>query len=271
MIANAITTIGPVTGNGVTQGDRIHVELDPVAMLAAYARHRRRFAAEVRSLDEAALAVQSRCSEWSVADVLRHGCDVDGWMRAIWAGNAPPFTSFDPRTTPKEFVRAGRSIPDTEVRDRYVASAETMAGDVGTSGAERWGLTSISPLGFVPWWQSALHVFYDSWVHERDALVPLGATIPVVGDEAMSVLAYSLAVAGTLITEPTDTTIAGVHLVTGEGPPIATPVTTGAETDDDVASIIDALSGRGIVEDALAGTDPDVIHRVGALARFLRP
>jgi hypothetical protein len=85
------------------------------------------------------------------------------------------------------------------------------------------------------------------------------------------VLAYSLAVAGTLITEPTDTFIAGVHLITGEGPAIATPATTGADTDGDVASIIDALSGRGIVEDALAGTDPDVVHRVGALARRLQP
>src|SRR5207244_283905 len=104
---------------------------------------------------------------------------------------------------------------------------ETMAGDVGSSGAERWGLTSISPLGFVPWWQSALHVFYDSWVHERDALMPLGAAIPVVGDEAVPVLTYSLAVPGTLITEPTDTSIAGVHLITGEGSPVARPVTTG--------------------------------------------
>jgi uncharacterized protein (TIGR03083 family) len=266
-----ITTIGDVAGTDIPQGDRINVDLDPAATLAAYARHRRRFALEVGSLDEAALAVQSRCSEWSVADVLRHGCDVDGWMRAIWAGEALPFTSFDPRTTPKEFVLAGRVIPDAEVRDRYAASAETMAADVGTSGSERWGLTSISPLGFVPWWQSALHVFYDSWVHERDALLPLGAAIPVVADEAVPILAYSLAVAGTLIKEPTDTFIAGVHLMTGEGPAIATPVTTGADTDGDVASIIDALSGRGIVEDALAGTDPDVVHRVGALARWLQP
>ena len=252
----------------VPQGDQIHVDLDPAATLAAYARHRRRFAGEVASLDHAALAVQSRCSEWSVADVLRHGCDVDGWMQAIWAGEAPPFARFDPRTTPKEFVLAGRAVPDAEVRDRYVASAEIMAADVGTSGAERWGLTSISPLGFVPWWQSALHIFYDSWVHERDALLPLGAAIPLVADEAVPVLAYSLAVAGTMITEPTDAVVAGVQLVTGEPPPVVTPSTSGADTD--MATIIDALSGRGMVEDALPGTDPDVAHSLGALARMLQ-
>ena len=257
-----------MAGSDIPQGDQIHVDLDPAATLAAYARHRRRFGAEVGSLSGAALAVQSRCSEWSVGDVLRHGCDVDGWMRAIWAGEAPPFTRFDPRTTPNEFVMASRAIPDAEVRDRYIVSAETMAADVGSSGAERWGLTSISPLGFVPWWQSALHVFYDSWVHERDALLPLGAAIPVVADEAVPVLAYSLAVAGTLIREPTDAVIAGVHLITGERPAIATPVTP--DTDADMATIIDALSGRGIVEDALAGTNPDVVLRLGALARMLQ-
>ena len=254
------------------QGDLIHVDLDPAAMLAAYAHHRRRFAAEVGSLDEAALAVQSRCSEWSVADVLRHGCDVDGWMRAIWAGDALPFTSFDPRTTPREFVLAARAIPDAEVRDRYVASAEVMAADVGSSGVERWGETSISPLGFVPWWQSALHVFYDSWVHERDALLPLDEAVPVVADEAVPVLAYCLAVAGTLITEPTDAFVAGVHVIAGARPAIATPVTAGADPDPagDIAAAVDALSGRGAVEDALAGTDPDVVDRLGALARRLQ-
>ena len=263
-----------MAGIDIPQGDRINVDLDPATTLAAYARHRRRFALEVGSLDEAALAVQSRCSEWSVADVLRHGCDVDGWMRAIWAGEALPFTSFDPRTTPEEFVLAGRASPDAEVRDRYAASAETMAADVGTSGSERWGLTSISPLGFVPWWQSALHVFYDSWVHERDALLPLGVSIPVVADEAVPVLAYSLAVAGTLIHEPTDAVVAGVHLVTGERPPVAAPVTldTDTDTDDDdgTATIIDALSGRGVLGNALAGTEPGVVHRLGALARMLQ-
>jgi uncharacterized protein (TIGR03083 family) len=259
-----------VTDSSVPQGDKIHVHLDPTATLAAYARHRRRFAAEVKSLDEAALAVQSRCSKWTVADVLRHGCDVDGWMQAIWAGGAPPFTSFDPLVTPHEFVIAGRAIPDVDVRARYVVSAETMAAEVGGSGAERWGMPSISPVGFVPWWLSALHIFYDSWVHERDVLLPLGVVAPIETDEAVPVLAYSLALVGTLVREPIDTVIADVHLRTGEGPAIATPATAVADTDADAGAIIDALSGRGAVEDALPGTDPDVVHRLGVLARIFQ-
>ena len=253
----------------VPQGDQIHIDVDPTATLAAYAQHRRRFAAQVASLDEAALGEQSRCSLWSVADVLRHCRDVDGWMQALWSGGRPPFTTFDPITTPHEFVLAGRSIPDTEARDRYVVSAESMAADVGSSGPERWGLTSVSPLGFVPWWLSALHVFFDSWIHERDVLLPLGMPTPVEGSETLPVLAYSLAIVGTLINEPTDVVVAGVHVVTGDAPARATPIANAVGTN--AAEIIDALLGRGDVAEALADMDPEIVDRFGTLARIFSP
>lgn len=254
-----------MAGTTVPQAEQIHVELDPASTLAAYARHRRRFAVEVKELDETALAAQSRCSKWSVADVLRHGRDVDAWMQALWSGERPPFTSFDPLVTPHEFVVAGRAMSDTDARDRYVESAETMAADVGNSGPDRWGLRSVSPLGFVPWWLSALHVFYDSWVHERDALLPLGLEVTVADDESMPILAYSLALAGTLVDGSSDAVIAGVRLVTGDGPPTVTPV---AAAGREPAPVIDALSGRGDIEQALAGLDPDLVYRLGALSRL---
>lgn len=253
----------------VPQGDQIHVDVDPAATLAAYAQHRRRFAAEVASLDEAALAAQSRCALWSVADVLRHCRDVDDWMQALWSGGRPPFSSFDPIITPHEFVVAGRSVSDLEARDRYISSSEMMAADVRASTPERWGLRSVSPVGFVPWWLSALHVFFDSWIHERDVFVPLGLSVPVEESEALPVLAYSFAIVGTLIKEPTDVVVAGVRIVIGDPPVKATPVGTGA--GHNVASIIDALLGRGSVEETLADTDPVIVNRFGALARIFSP
>ncbi len=250
----------------VPQSDQLQVDLDPAATLAAHAAHRRRFAAEVASLDAASLATQSRCALWSVADVLRHLGDVDGWMHAIWSGGRPPFTTFDPILTPHEFVVAGRSIPDLEARDRFVASSETMAAEVERSGPERWGLRSVSPVGFVPWWLSALHVFFDSWIHERDVLLPLGIAVPVEPSEALPVLAYSFAIVGTLITDPTDVVLAGVRVVTGDGPSRATPVSSGL--DAQAAEVIDALLGRGALDEPLAGNDPEVVRRFGSLARI---
>lgn len=257
----------------VPQADHIKVDVDPAAVLAAYAGHRRRFADEVISLTDADLATPSRCSKWTVADVLRHGCDVDAWMQAIWTGGPLPFTSFDPRITPHDSVVEGRALPDAAVRDRYVASARVMADDVGSSGPDRWGLPSLCPAGAVPWWMSALHVFYDSWVHERDALVPLGRSVPVVPEETAPVLAWVVSLIGHVGTDPLEVEVSGVHAVLRDGV-VSTSAAGSAGGNDtprsaaDVAAIIDAVSGRGSVDEALAGYDPAVVHRLSALARF---
>lgn len=249
----------------IPQADHIKVDLDPADALAAYARHRRRFADEVRSLSDADLAAPSRCAKWTVADVLRHGCDVDSWMQAIWSGGPLPFTSFDPRTTPHDSVVEGRALPDAEVRDRYIASALVMADDVAGSDASRWGLPSVCPAGFVPWWMSALHVFFDSWVHERDALLPIGRTVPAEPEETAPVLAWVLNLVGHNSSEALDAEVGGVHVVRHDGVVSTSP---GKGDGRDVAAIIDAVSGRGSVEEALAGRDPAVVHRLGAMARF---
>lgn len=290
--AGRVHRLGPMSVDAVPQADTIHIHLDPAETLAAYARHRRRFASEVASLAEDALATRSRCTKWSVADVLRHCADVDDWMTALWSGGPPPFTSFDPNTTPHEFVLVGRSMSDVDARDRYVASAEKLAADVGSSGPQRWGQRSVSPVGFVPWWLSALHVFFDSWLHERDVLLPLGIEPPVVPDEAIPVLAYTLAIAGTIVAEPTDAVIAGVRVVAGQPgdaqddtpgfspvadtagvsrlQPVTVTVVRPPPEDVDVGIVIDALGGRAPVDDAFPGIDRDVVERLSKLGRLLR-
>src|SRR3954447_22875519 len=96
------------TLGAVPQADQMHVDLDPAVVVRAYAQHRRRFASSVSTITVDDLGTPSRCNKWSVAHVLRHGCDVDEWMRKIWAG-ALPFAAFDPRVTPHESVVEGRS------------------------------------------------------------------------------------------------------------------------------------------------------------------
>jgi uncharacterized protein (TIGR03083 family) len=256
--------------SAVPQAEQLRVEIDPAPIFVAHAAHRRRFAEEVASLDEAALATPSRCHKWSVADVLRHLNDVDGWMWDIWAGRPPPLTGgFDPNTTPDEFVVAGRCIPDMEVRDRFVESSAKMAADVEGSGPERWGDPAISPLGFVPWWLSALHVFFDSWLHERDCFVPLGVDVPVVEREATPVLAYILGLVGTFGSAELDAEVEGFRVQAGTAPVVVTAV--GAPRGGvDLGALNDALAGRGDVE-VLRGAFPCNADRLGALARFLTP
>ena len=262
----------------VPQSDHFRIGIDPAEVTAAYASHRRRFAATVARLDERTLAAQSRCSAWSVADVLRHGCDVDQWMQKIWAGELPFSGTFDPRVTPNESVLESRAIADTEIRDRYVASAEAMAADVEGSGPERGAPPSLTPAGAVPWWQGLLHALFDSWVHERDVLLPLGLPADARDDEVDVVLGYSLAIvphAARLLDrhQPVDAIVCGYHVTATDGPVLvqrtsgeageaAVPVLTG-----DRPTVIDALSGRGALDDALTG-DAEVVERLGVLGRY---
>jgi uncharacterized protein (TIGR03083 family) len=252
----------------VPQAEQIHLDLDPAATLRAYASHRRRFAREAAALDRRALAQQSRCGRWSVADVLRHCADVDDWMRALWSGGPPPFTSFDANVTPHEFVMAGRSLSDEEARERYASSTAEMVSDIEASDYSRWSAPGVSPLGAVPWWVSVMHVFYDSWLHERDALLPLGIEPPVESGEVIPVLTYSLALAGSFVRTPMEIVVGGVRVVAGSSPVRATPLGQ-ADPDPSTAPVIDALSGRGSLEEALPDLDPAAVHDLGALGRYL--
>jgi uncharacterized protein (TIGR03083 family) len=274
MLARSVVTLRAVKVEDVPQAEHVSVHLDPADVMTAFAGHRRRFASEMATLDADALASPSRCTEWSNADVMRHLFDVDGWMRALWSGQPPPFTSFDPNTTPHEFVVAGRSAPDGTVRDRYVESCEQMAKDVEASGPERFGEPSISPLGFVPWWLSVLHIFWDSWLHERDILLPLGRTPPEKPDELAPVFTYALTLAGRLTKDEIDVEVAGVRVVTSPtetgrailegGAVTVTPVVP----EDAVAPLIDALAGRGDADEALARFDDATRDRLLGLARL---
>ena len=259
----------------VPQIDLIHVEVDPGAMLRGFAQHRRRFADAVASLDDDALGHATRCSEWSVADVLRHGCDTDEWFNA---GAAAAFLDpdFDAVTTPNELVVAQRAMPDAQARDRFVASSYEKASDLDASGNDRWSDPGVSPvqplfervgvtIGDVPWWLGTLHHFLDSFVHERDVLIPLGIEPPQNAEETVPVLTYILAVSGVAAFGPIDATIGGIRVFCGEGPVVATP----AEPHAEVAPIIDALTGRGTLQDVVDGVDEDTVRKLSRVGRFL--
>jgi uncharacterized protein (TIGR03083 family) len=262
----------------VPQTDRFRVEVDPTAMLRAFARHRRRFADAVASLDDEALAHTTRCTEWSVADVLRHCCDVDEWFRAGAAGDPTPFldASFDAITTPQEHVVAQRTAPDAQARDRFVESSYAVASAVDASDNDRWAAPAASPIenlfdrvgisiGRVPWWLARQHHFLDSLVHERDVMIPLGTEPPQNADETVPLLTHILALCGVAAFGPIDVTVAGVRVLCADGPVVATPV----EPRPDVAPVIDALTGRANLQDVVDGLDDDAVHRLSRVGRFL--
>jgi len=264
-----------VDGRDTPQPDHFRFLFDPRQTLTLLAGHRRRFGNAVAALTSEELAAPSRCAGWTVGDVLRHGIWADGALRRIWSGDRSMSKGFDPRTTPDEFVRAERAVADEDIRERYLSSTDTMIAELSDAGTERFGVPSWSPAGRVPWWISAVHVGWDSTVHERDILTPLGRSVEVPADEAATALAYVLVLASFLGgREVLDATIGPVQLRVGTGPTTVRAAGPDATDDDtvivctgDPAALTDALTGRGQLVDVLVGP-PGVAQRLNGLATF---
>ena len=268
------------TGADAPQAAHARLLFEPRATLDALARHRRRFSATVATLGPDELASASRCGGWTVADVLRHLLWADTTMRQIWCGEAPPVENFDPRITPDQWVQDYRRHSDEDIRARYLSSSTIMAAELESADAERFGQPSLSPLGAVPWWLSAVHIGWDSTVHERDVLLPLGRPVEPPAAENVPMLAYTLVLVsffarggprrvrvGPVLVRRDDGAVAVSASPTpdhsGGDPPTAS--VTVAPGDDTAA--IDALCGRGSVVASLDG-DPAVVEELGGLARF---
>ncbi len=259
------------------QAPRVRFLFDPAATLAAVAGQRRRFAAAVGLLGDDELSAPSRCAGWTVADVLRHGVWADEALRRTWAGDRSLEEGIDPRRTPDEFVRAERTVPDAEVAGRFCASSAEMVGELESAGTDRFGAPALSPIGDVPWWLAAVHLGWDSWIHERDVLVPLGLAGGGDPSETRTVLAYGLVLASFFAgRDPLDVAVGPVRLRRGGGMTEAWAVGAddgrpghlgAAELSGDPAATVDALSGRGRLPDVLAGA-PEVVTRLGGMARY---
>jgi uncharacterized protein (TIGR03083 family) len=266
-------------GEDAPQADHIRFLFAPNTALALLVGHRRRFASTVATLTPEELAAPSRCEGWTVADVLRHGVWVDAATRHLWTCDESPLEGFDPRSTPNAFVQADRAIPDEEIRRRYLSSTEAMIVDLESVDPVRFGDPSWSPAGRVPWWMVAVHLGWDSTIHERDVLLPLDRFVDTVPGESMLYLAYSLVLASSFEPDPLCLQIGTVRLRSGDGPVTASATTGGADDNDrtpddpttvlagEPEEVIDALSGRLSLTEALHG-DAAVIERLGGLARY---
>lgn len=152
-------------------------------VLAPFVRQRSRLGARLAELTPEQWAAPSRCEGWSAHDVVNHLLVTNGfWEVSIQAGLAGEPTrflrSFDPAASPAEAAPGMRSMPVKE--------------------------------------SLANHALWDSWVHERDVLLPLGLVPSEEVDEIRCCLRFAAALgpalsldrskgqAGVFVVEPTD-------------------------------------------------------------------
>ena len=71
-----------------------------------------------------------------------------------------------------------------------MASNGALASALAGLDAAAWELPAEAPPGHVPLRALALHALWDSWVHERDVVIPLGLDPVEEDDEVTGSLAY---------------------------------------------------------------------------------
>jgi uncharacterized protein (TIGR03083 family) len=225
----------------------------------AWISHRQRLRDWFVSIDADRWSGATRCTEWSVLDLARHlvsGAQFLGYtLHQSRKGAAPRLLQgFDAQTTAVETAAAfdGLGPQDlvaqmTAMDERVQHQLDMLTGDTAAAPAE-------APPGRVPAFMAVNHFLFDSWVHERDLLLPAGEIPVFEPNEAAMVAAYAVA-------------LAGIARAADDGPPPDQALRLHV-IDLDRDLLLDIDDGRSTVTFAPPGEPADVNATAGDLVDF---
>jgi uncharacterized protein (TIGR03083 family) len=254
-------------------------DLDPEYLLEVFARQRQRFIAILAEFGPDDWAAPTRCAEWSAHDVVRHLCDVtpaiaadiDERMLGVAAG-------FDPRKSPGKWLAASAGETPAETLARLVARTDealALARERLTRD-ERFEVSV--PFGSMDWTVCTLHIFWDSWIHERDVLLARGAEHPTDDDATRYAAAYGMFLAGAMAAMAGDQVGRSLTLG-GDGGGVFDLDIHGAvtltvspapatATGQPAAKVTDVLAGRAPAAGVLGDLPDDTLAALTRLADF---
>lgn len=264
----------------------VQLGVSPAHAAEAIRSHRSRLLAEVQSFTPDDWAAQSRCSEWSVQDVVRHLVHLNTvQLDAVAAARAGEkfgfFSTFNPKQTPLEHLAAQGPDPVEATRAAYAETTQRLIAVADELAAEDADLLVASPVGRQPWHRSLLHGLFDSAVHERDVLVPLGrAPEPAPpAAEVTAIAAYQVLLVGRFLAVVGTPIDLALHLDGGpslrfrvDGPVVSVQPggTDGAAVvaRGEVDAVLDAMVGRGDLGAAL-DAPPEVVTAMSSISSLV--
>jgi uncharacterized protein (TIGR03083 family) len=253
-------------------------DLNPARLLEVFAAQRRRFAAVLQGFGPDDWAAPTRCAEWSAHDVVRHLCDCN----ALGAGVGPDdrtldlTAGFDPRTTPRGWLAASANESPDATLSRFVATTEELLAVLRARLAQGCRFEVQLPFGPMDWTVFVLYGFWDSWLHERDVLLPRGADHPTDGDATGYAAAYGVftaAAVASMFGDPVQDKLTlggdggGVFDLDSRGA-VTLTVTRMATAGPPAAQVTDALAGRAPVAAVLGDLTSSTRAALSHLADF---
>ena len=224
----------------------------PAAIAEPTIRQRRRLAEALASFGPDEWAHPSRCDGWSCREVIVHLDSTNAfWSYSISSGRKGEPTellaTFDPVASPAELVAASDRVSDDEVLERFVASTDALVEVLASLDEADWSATAEAPPGHLSVSAVTHHALWDSWIHERDVLLPLGHAADEEPDEVAAALRYAAALGPAFAVER-KTGVSGVLAI--------------EVTDPDVALVVE-IGEQAAVRSGSA--DADLVLRGGAV------
>ncbi len=282
----------------VPEHEPVSVTIDPdlTTNLGPWRAHRSRLESTLRAFPTSAWEQPTRCAAWNVREVVGHLVVVDGFWAMTFAngrrGQEPTtfLRGFDPSSSTDDLVAATLPLTIDELLDRFSTGVVALDAILASFTADGWQHRCESPLGHLPMACGVGHMFWDSWLHERDILLPMGATPATPADELLAVTSFSCCFAGlqggTLEDPdpigpgpdaPIDATLTFDDL-----PDVAlrvridatidvrtTDPSTHASAVGSAASFVDAFAGRAPLEPVLARLPDDLAAQMARASQVL--
>jgi len=253
------------------------VSLDSEELIDLLAVHHRRLIATWQGFAPAQWEHQSRNAEWTVHHTVRHVADA--MERVAAAVNGHPAlgeSDFDPRSTPPGWLTASEGESPAATIDRFAAASTSFRAGISDRLESGDKTHDRTVYGTAHWTVNVTHVLWDSWLHERDVLLPLGEPAPCSEAEERLVGLYGLLMAlvpsmtfGQSISSTVQLSGIGLRTIEvscDEGSLVSSEVPAVAAAISGVMpAAIDALAGRG---GAVADVLPGAPEELGFLAAF---
>jgi uncharacterized protein (TIGR03083 family) len=222
------------------------VDLPSTGPIHPVVAQRRRLQATLADLSEDEWAAPSRCEAWTVQDVITHLVSTNqfwGFSVAAGLGGEPTrfLATFDPVASPQQLVQDAGAMSPAETLAAFTESSEQFLTQVEALDEAGFAAVAEAPPGHVPIARLADHALWDSWIHERDILLPLGRVPVVEADEVRASLRYGATL--------------GPAFAASQGTPTPGRVVVEASAPDERFTV-DVVAGQAVVR-PIADEDAD--------------
>lgn len=169
-------------------------------VVAAWMQHRRRLRTWLHELPPEAWDRPTRCGGWTTTSLVEHlisGAQFLGYTlhQSARGTGTNLLAAFDPQRTPAAAAAQFKGKSKSDLLATLDGVDARVAEELAAEGRD-WEGPAEAPPGLVCARLSVNHFLFDSWVHERDLMLPAGESPAVVPNETSAVLGYVVALAG---------------------------------------------------------------------------